>query len=153
MFTTSKRISKRGILNIACSNAMQQNTSQRSSECRESTSAKVRSHAATFAKVLAGRKQPVRGPGKTRSAIFAQLCNEDSALANNACRVPLANRDGSPVDQVSTGRRIYKKTARLRKKSRRAVKLNFTALWNVLKQARRTQFPCECMRPQQAGMR
>jgi hypothetical protein len=50
---------------------MKQNTSQRSGDCCKSTCANVRFHAATFAKVPAGRKQPVRGLGQRGARFYA----------------------------------------------------------------------------------
>jgi len=46
---------------LCCFNLLRRNASQRSSESSTNTNAQVDSHAPTFAKVLDGRKQPVRG--------------------------------------------------------------------------------------------
>jgi hypothetical protein len=71
LFTTVERISEKEFSTSCCFNAMKQNTSQRSGDCCKSTCANVRFHAATFAKVPAGRKQPVRGLGQRGARFYA----------------------------------------------------------------------------------
>jgi len=70
MSTIVECISEKEYLTSRCFNAMERNASQRSSDCCKSTRANVRFHAATFAKVPAGRKQPVRGLGQRGGAIL-----------------------------------------------------------------------------------
>jgi hypothetical protein len=52
---------------------MNRNASQRSNESSTNISAQVHSHAPTFAKVLDGRKQPVRGLWQRGARFYAQL--------------------------------------------------------------------------------
>jgi integrase len=80
---------------------MHQNASPRGREGGSSTGAKVHSHAPTFAKVLDGRKQPVRGLWQRGARFYAQLSIEDfSAGGKRVRRVPLVNSDGHPVETV-----------------------------------------------------
>ena len=81
---------------------MQRNASQRSSEGSENTSVTVHSHALTFAKVLDGRKQPVRGLWQRGARFYPQLSAEDFSTGQKRVRrVPLMNSDGNAVETVA----------------------------------------------------
>ena len=55
---------------------------------------KRQSHAGTFAKVLDGRKQPIRGLWIRNGRYYAQLTIEDSKTGNKSVRrIPLLNKD------------------------------------------------------------
>ena len=60
------------------------------------------SHAATFAKVLDGRKQPIRGLWERNGRFYAQLTVENAISGEKKVRrVPLKNKDAQPVETVS----------------------------------------------------
>jgi integrase len=81
---------------------MKRNASQRSSERSPNTGAQVQSHAPTFAKVLDGRKHPVRGLWQRGKRFYAQLSIEDFTSGEKRVRrVPLVNSDGDPVASVA----------------------------------------------------
>jgi hypothetical protein len=59
-------------------------------------------HAASFAKVLDGRKQPVRGLWQRNGRYYAQISIEDfSTGLKRVRRVPLVNPDANPVETVA----------------------------------------------------
>jgi len=81
---------------------MKRNASQRSSESSTNISAQAHSHATTFAKVLDGRKQPVRGLWQRGARFYAQLSVEDFSTGEKRVRrVPLVNSEGNPVETVA----------------------------------------------------
>ncbi len=83
-------------------NAVKRNASQRSSESSTNISAQVHSHAPTFAKVLDGRKQPVRGLWQRGARFYAQLSVEDFSIGEKRVRrVPLVSSEGNPVETVA----------------------------------------------------
>lgn len=66
------------------------------------TSNKRASHAGTFAKVLDGRKQPVRGLWVRNGRFYAQLTIEDpNTGAKKVRRVPLIDKEGEAVASVA----------------------------------------------------
>lgn len=65
------------------------------------TNIKRQSHAPKFAKVLDGRKQPIRGLWVRNGRYYAQLQFEDSKTGNKRVRrVPLVDKDKQPVQTV-----------------------------------------------------
>jgi hypothetical protein len=79
------------------SNVTQANTAAKAAQ---TPNAQVDSHAQTFAKVLDGRKQAVRGLWQ-RGAVYAQLSVEDFSTGEKRVRrVPLVNSDGNPVEKL-----------------------------------------------------
>jgi integrase len=65
------------------------------------TIGKRQSHAATFSKVLDGRKQPIRGLWERNGRFYAQLTLEDQITGEKkVSRVPLKDKDGNAVDTV-----------------------------------------------------
>lgn len=59
-------------------------------------------HAGSFAKVLDGRKQPVRGLWVRNGRYYAQVSIEDFQTGQKRVRrVPLANNEGNPVETVA----------------------------------------------------
>src|ERR1017187_3787111 len=59
-------------------------------------------HAASFAKVLDGRKQPVRGLWQRNGRFYAQISGQDfSTGLKRVRRVPLVNTEGNPVESVA----------------------------------------------------
>ena len=67
----------------------------------ESEFANRQSHGATFAKVVNGRKQPVRGLWRRAGLYYAQLTIEDSFTGQKkVCRLSLCNAEGEPVQTV-----------------------------------------------------
>jgi integrase len=63
---------------------------------------KRQSHVATFAKVLDGRKQPIRGLWVRNGRYYAQLTIEDSKTGNKSVRrVPLLDKEQKPVDTAA----------------------------------------------------
>jgi integrase len=70
----------------------------------DSTNQVVRrqSHAASFAKVVDGRKQPIRGLWVRNDRYYAQIAVEDSNTGIKAVRrVPLMDKDDEPVQTVA----------------------------------------------------
>jgi len=60
------------------------------------------SHAATFSKVLDGRKQPIRGLWERNGRFYAQLTVENAISGEKKVRrVPLKDKDAKPVETVS----------------------------------------------------
>ncbi len=75
---------------------MKHNASQRSSK-----NINAHIHAPTFAKVLDGRKQPVRGLWQRGDRFYARLSIENFSNGEKRVRrVPLVNSDGNAVDTV-----------------------------------------------------
>jgi integrase len=73
-------------------------------DASQSSGKKVKSqnHAASFAKVLDGRKQPVRGLWQRNGRYYAQISVEDfSTGLKRVRRVPLVNPEGNPVESVA----------------------------------------------------
>ncbi|HKI71801.1 MAG TPA: hypothetical protein VKA81_05445, partial [Verrucomicrobiae bacterium] len=67
----------------------------------ESELANRQSHGATFAKVVNGRKQPVRGLWRRGDRYYAQLTVEDPFTGQKKVRrVSLCNAEGEPVQTV-----------------------------------------------------
>ncbi|PYJ86914.1 MAG: hypothetical protein DME22_03300 [Verrucomicrobia bacterium] len=67
----------------------------------ESEIATRQSHGATFAKVVNGRKQPVRGLWRRGDRYYAQLTVEDPFTGQKKVRrVSLCNAEGEPVQTV-----------------------------------------------------
>ena len=65
-------------------------------------SATGQSHAATFAKVFDGRKQPIRGLWERDGRFHAQLTIENAISGEKKVRrVPLKYKDAQPVETVS----------------------------------------------------
>lgn len=63
------------------------------------------SHAATFSKVIDGRKQPIRGLWQRGDRFYAQLTIEDAFTGEKKTRrVPLTNGDDQPVQSVAEAR-------------------------------------------------
>lgn len=61
-----------------------------------------RSHVATFAKALDGRKQPIRGLWVRNGRFYAQLSVENPVTGEKRVRrVPLVNGDNEPVQTVA----------------------------------------------------
>src|SRR5512147_125164 len=59
------------------------------------------SHAAKFAKVVDGRKQPIRGLWVRNGRYYARLNIENPVSGiKNIRRVPLVDKDGQPVQTV-----------------------------------------------------
>jgi integrase len=59
-------------------------------------------HVASFAKVLDGRKQPVRGLWERNGRFYAQISVEDfSTGLKRVRRLPLVNTEGNPVESVA----------------------------------------------------
>lgn len=84
---------------------MKQNASQRSSESSSNTDAKVNSHALTFAKVLDGRKQPVRGLWQRGDRFYARLSIEDFRNGKKSVKwVPLTDDAGEPLATFAQAR-------------------------------------------------
>jgi hypothetical protein len=80
---------------------MERNASQRSSE-NSASHDQVHSPAVTFAKVLDGRKRPVRGLWQHGDRFYAQLSIEDFGTgAKRVRRVPLVNSEGNPVETAA----------------------------------------------------
>jgi hypothetical protein len=68
----------------------------------ESELANRQSHAATFAKVVNGRKPPVRGLWRRGERFYAQLTVEDPSTGQKKVRrVSLCNAEGEPVQTVA----------------------------------------------------
>src|SRR5688572_18024710 len=81
---------------------MKRSASPRSSKRGTNISAQAHSHAPTFAKVLDGRKQPVRGLWQRGARFYAQLSVEDFSTGEKRVRrVPLVNGEGNPVETVA----------------------------------------------------
>src|ERR1017187_6168627 len=60
------------------------------------------SHVATFAKVLDGRKQPIRGMWQRNDRFYAQLTIENPITGiKKVKRVPLVDKDSNPVQTVA----------------------------------------------------
>jgi len=60
------------------------------------------SHAATFSKVLDGRKQPIRGLWERNGRFYAQLTVENAISGEKKVRrVPLKDKEAKPVETVS----------------------------------------------------
>ena len=58
----------------------------------------VSRHAATFAKILNGRKQPIRGLWKRNDRFYAQLTVFDPVTGKNRVqRIPLLDKDRNPI--------------------------------------------------------
>ena len=63
---------------------------------------KSHNHAVSFAKVLDGRKQPVRGLWERNGRYYAQISVEEfSAGLKRVRRMPLANAEGESVESVA----------------------------------------------------
>ena len=59
------------------------------------------SHAATFSKVLDGRKQPIRGLWERNGRYYAQITIENQISGEKKVRrVPLKDKESHPVDTV-----------------------------------------------------
>ncbi len=66
------------------------------------TTAKGKVHAAQFAKVLDGRKRPVRGLWRRNERFFAQLTVTNPATGRNKVqRLSLTDKEGNPLDTVA----------------------------------------------------
>lgn len=78
------------------------------SEATESSTGRAQNdsnHAPTFAKVLDGRKQPIRGLWVRNGRYYAQLAFEDATTGEKKTRrVPLTDKDGNPVASVAEAR-------------------------------------------------
>jgi hypothetical protein len=62
------------------------------------TTSTFKTHASKFAKVLNGRKQPIRGLWKRDERYYAQLAIENPVTGvKKMKRVPLKDKDGNPV--------------------------------------------------------
>jgi integrase len=60
------------------------------------------SHAATFSKVLDGRKQPIRGLWERNGRFYAQLTVENAISDEKKVRrVPLKDKDAKPVETAA----------------------------------------------------
>jgi hypothetical protein len=60
-----------------------------------------KTHATSFAKVLDGRKQPIRGLWVRNGRYYARLAVEDANTGlKDVRRVPLRDTDGNPVETV-----------------------------------------------------
>src|SRR5262245_50800591 len=60
------------------------------------------SHAPTFAKVVDGRKQPIRGLWVRNGRFYAQLKVENAITGvKKTKRVPLVNKDSDPAETVA----------------------------------------------------
>lgn len=69
-----------------------------SSTARDASSTKHQVHAASFSKVLDGRKQPIRGLWERNGRFYAQLKIEDSLTGEKKTRrVPLVDKEGEAV--------------------------------------------------------
>jgi integrase len=69
-----------------------------SSTAEQVSSTERQSHHASFAKVLDGRKQPIRGLWQRNERFYAQLKLEDALTGEKKTRrVPLVDKDGNPV--------------------------------------------------------
>jgi hypothetical protein len=66
---------------------VKRNASQRNSEGGANISAQVHSHAPTFAKVLDGRKQPMRGLWQRGARFYAQLSVGDFSTGEKRVRL------------------------------------------------------------------
>ena len=65
------------------------------------TTGKRQSHAATFSKVLDGRKQPIRGLWQRNGRFYAQITLENQISGiKKVRRIPLKDKDSKPVDTV-----------------------------------------------------
>ncbi len=72
-------------------------------------------HVATFSKVVDGRKQPIRGLWERNGRFYAQLTIEDAASGQKKTkRVPLADKDGKPVQSGAVAREAFERLKVLR---------------------------------------
>lgn len=84
---------------MACENTPASNTSNERHD-----------HAATFSKVVDGRKQPIRGLWQRGARFYAQLKFEDAATGEKKTRrVPLADKDGNAVQTVAEAREAFER--------------------------------------------
>ena len=73
-----------------------------STSADQNQAVKRQSHVATFAKVLDGRKQPIRGLWVRNGRYYAQLTIEDSKTGNKSVRrVPLLDKEPGAVQKTS----------------------------------------------------
>jgi hypothetical protein len=69
---------------------------------RQTSKTKHRAHALTFAKVLNGRKQPIRGLWIRGSRYYARLSVENPITGvKKTRRVPLIDKDGNAVQTAA----------------------------------------------------
>ena len=81
---------------------MKANASQSKSSSQSKKVVSEQTHVASFAKVLDGRKQPVRGLWERNGRFYAQVSIEDFATGlKRVRRVPLNNAEGKPVETVA----------------------------------------------------
>ncbi|MEI6197018.1 MAG: tyrosine-type recombinase/integrase [Verrucomicrobiota bacterium] len=81
---------------------MKANASQSKSSSQSKKVVSEQTHVASFAKVLDGRKQPVRGLWERNRRFYAQVSIEDFATGlKRVRRVPLNNAEGKPVETVA----------------------------------------------------
>jgi integrase len=81
---------------------MKANASQSESISGGKKVVQTKSHAASFTKVLDGRKQPVRGLWQRNGRFYAQISVEEFATGTKRMkRVPLVGKDGNPVETVA----------------------------------------------------
>lgn len=72
------------------------------SQCSLKKVVQSQNHKASFAKVLDGRKQPVRGLWQRNGRFYAQISVEDfSTGLKRVRRVPLLNTEGKPAESVA----------------------------------------------------
>lgn len=70
-------------------------------ESKQQEAKQRQSHAPTFAKVLDGRKQPIRGLGVRNRRFYARLNVENPITGiKKSRRVPLVDKDNNPVQTV-----------------------------------------------------
>jgi len=107
MFTTSKRISKRGILNIACFNAMNKTPANEAVNAAKAPAQRFVLTPLRSQKFSPDASNLCAGLGKRGARFSHNFAMRIQRWRITRGRVPLANRDGSPVDQVSSSRRIF----------------------------------------------
>lgn len=84
---------------------MKHNASQQARESGKHNAVKVQSHATTFAKVLDGRKQPVRGLWQRGDRFYARLSVEDFRNGKKSVKwVPLTDDAGEPLATFAQAR-------------------------------------------------